>query len=160
MKWLLLLVVLLLPLGALARDGQWGINLYGLSYHLDRDKAEQLGTDNEFNPGIGVRWRTPLARDRWDFFADAGAYHDSGRNTALLAGGGVLWHAGERLRLGGALALFHSDTYNSGRAFVAPLPVLAYEWRRVSLNMVYMPKVRDFNSINTLGFWATVWLDK
>ena len=34
-----------------------GINLYGASYHFDRDKAKEIGLTNEFNPGLGVRWR-------------------------------------------------------------------------------------------------------
>lgn len=153
---LLLALALLCPLAAHA---ELGINVYGLSYHFDRDKAKRLGTDNELNPGLGLRWKRPLDPS-WDFFVDAGAYHDSGKNTALLAGAGVLWRATESLRLGGALAAIHSDTYNRGKAFVAPLPVVAFDLnKRVTLNMVYLPKVRDFNEINTLGFWATVWLD-
>ena len=133
-----------------------GLNVYGLSYHLDRDKAHKLGVDNEFNPGLGVRWRK--VEKSFDWFADVGFYRDSGRNTAALAGGGALWHASEGLRLGGALALLHSDTYNKGKTFVAPLPVAAYDFRRVTLNMVFLPKVHEVNDINTLGFWATVWL--
>jgi len=131
-----------------------GVNVYGASYHFDRDKAKEIGVDNEFNPGLGVRWRK--VEDRWDWFADAGFYRDSGRNTAKLAGVGALWHFGQ-FRLGGALALLQSDTYNRGDAFIAPLPVAAYDFRRVTLNMVYMPKVHEVNDINTLGFWATIW---
>jgi hypothetical protein len=133
-----------------------GLNVYGLSYHFDQDKAHELGVDNQFNPGLGVRLRAP--REAWDWFADAGFYRDSGRHTATLAGGGVLWHVGPALRLGGAVALMHSETYNNGRAFIAPLPVAAYELGRATLNMVYMPKVHEVNDINTLGFWATIWL--
>jgi len=58
---------------------------------------------------------------------------------------------------GGALAFFHSQTYNDGNAFIAPLPLLAYEWRAVTANLVYFPKVSSINEINTLGFWLTFW---
>ena len=75
----------------------------------------------------------------------------------MLAGGGIFWKATERLRLGGALAFFHSETYNDGNAFIAPLPLLAYEWRAVTANLVYFPKVSGINEINTLGFWLTFW---
>lgn len=145
------------PNSLLAQEGQFGINIYGFSYHLDRDKAKSLGVDNEFNPGLGLRYRDRLSGS-FDGFLDGGAYRDSGRNTAVYAGGGVLYRATERLRLGGALALFHSDTYNRGNAFVALLPVVAYDFDRVTFNMVYLPKVRNYNDINTLGFWATIWL--
>src|SRR4051812_18327149 len=154
MTRLLLLAALLVPFAAHA---ELGINVYGLSYHLDRDKAHKLGVDNELNPGLGVRWRQAHS-ERLDWFADAGFYRDSGRNTAVLAGAGALWHATEGLRLGGALAVLHSDTYNRGKTFVAPLPVAAYDFRRVTLNMVFLPKVHEVNDINTLGFWATLWL--
>ncbi len=112
---------------ALSAHAELGINVYGLSYHLDQDKAKELGVDNQVNPGLGVR-------------------------------GGALWHATERVRLGGALALLNSKTYNGGKSFIAPLPVAAYEWGRVTLNAVYMPKVHEVNDINTFGFWLTVWL--
>ena len=153
-KTLLLFAAAALP--SLAQAGDLGINIYGLSYHLDRDRARELHDDNGFNYGLGARYRLP--GESIDWFFDAGAYHDSGRNTAVLAAAGGYWHATERVRLGAALAFLHSRTYNQGQAFVAPLPLAAYEWRSATLNMVYLPKVREFNSINTLGFWLTVWL--
>jgi len=41
---------------------------------------------------------------------------------------------------------------------IAPLPVIAYEWRAATLNMVMLPKVHELNDINTFGFWLTLWL--
>lgn len=151
MKNVILCAALLIPLAAHA---ELGLNVYGLSWHFDQDKAREIGTDNQFNPGLGVRWRK--VEERWTWFADAGFYKDSGRNIAKLAGAGAFWHFGD-LRLGGALAILNSDTYNDGKTFIAPLPVAAWEFRRVTLNMVYMPKVHEVNDINTLGFWATIW---
>lgn len=139
-----------------AQGGEAGLNLYGFSYHFERDRARELGYDNEINPGLGLRYRVPGNRN-FDWFGDAGIYRDSGRNTAVFAGGGILWKPTEGLRLGGALALFHSDTYNDGNPFIAPLPLLAYDWRAVSFNMVYFPKISGINDLNTLGFWLTFW---
>lgn len=141
---------------ALAQAGELGVNVYGFSYHFERDRAKELGFDNEFNPGLGLRYRIP-GREEFDWFIDGGAYRDSGRNTAVFAGGGLLWKLTEGLRLGGALAFFHSDTYNDGDPFIAPLPLLVYDWRAMSVNMVYFPKVSGINDINTLGFWFTFW---
>jgi hypothetical protein len=137
-----------------SKASELGINLYGASYHFERSRAKALGLDNEFNPGLGVRYKDRLGESA-DWFIDAGAYRDSGRNTAIVAGPGALWKATEGLRLGGALAFFHSASYNGGRAFIAPVPVAAYEWRAVTLNVTYFPKVSSFNEINTLGFWLT-----
>jgi len=147
---------LALAMPSLVHAGDLGINLYGLSYHFDRDKARELHYDNWLNYGLGARYRVP--GESIDWFFDAGAYHDSGRNTAVLAGAGGYWHATERVRLGAALAFFRSKTYNGGRGFVTPLPIAGYEWRAATLNMSYQPKVRNINNINTLGFWLTVWL--
>jgi hypothetical protein len=138
-----------------AAQGQLGFNLYGLSYHLDRDEAQARGQDNEFNPGLGLRYRVP--GEKFDPFLEGGIYRDSARNTALYAGGGFFWKASERLRLGGAVAVFNSDTYNAGEPFIAPVPLAAYEWRRVTLNVVYIPKIDSIDTLNTLAFWLTLW---
>jgi len=150
-----LLLVLLVWSSAACAD--LGINLYGASYHFDRQKAEDLGLTNEFNPGLGLRWRKPY-RPTLDFFVDAGFYEDSAENTAKLAGAGALWHATQGLRLGGGLVLMQSETYNRGNAFIAPAPVAAYEWRRVTFNLVYFPKYREVNKTNQIGMWLTIWL--
>ena len=150
----LVLFLLAMPLEGMA--GDWGVNLYGASYHFERSRAKSLGLDNEVNPGLGIRYRAPIS-ERADWFFDAGLYRDSGRNTALIAGPGAFWKATDGLRLGGALAFFNSDSYNGGRAFVAPVPVAAYDWRRVTLNVTYFPRISSFNEINTLGFWLTFW---
>jgi hypothetical protein len=150
MRAVLLALVVCTP----AARADMGINLYGASYHFDRDKAREKGLTHEVNPGLGVRWRPKDSI----LFADAGIYRDSAAHTAKIAGAGALWHAGEHLRLGGALALFKSETYNFGRAFIAPLPLAAYEMRRATFNVVYFPKWRDTNPTNQIGIWVTLWL--
>jgi hypothetical protein len=133
-----------------------GVNIYGLSYHFDQDEAERLGVDNNLNPGLGLRYE--FARhERWSFFADAGAYYDSGKNTAVYGGVGALWQVVGGLRIGAALAVMDSDTYNNGRTFVAPLPLAAYDFGPVTVNLTFFPKVSKFNDVATLGLWFTVW---
>jgi hypothetical protein len=134
-----------------------GLNVYGLSYHFDRDKARERGLTHEGNPGLGIRWR-PASAGSFDTFADAAVYRDSAAHTAKVAGVGLLWHATEHLRLGGGLALLKSETYNHGNAFIAPLPLAAYELRRVTFNLVYFPKWRTENPTNAFGAWVTIWL--
>lgn len=133
-----------------------GVNVYGLSVHFDQDEAERLGVDNNFNPGLGLRYE--FARhDRWSFFADAGAYYDSGKNTAVYGGVGALWQVVGGLKIGAALAVMDSDTYNNGKTFVAPLPLVAYDFGPVTVNLTFFPKVSKFNDVATLGLWFTVW---
>jgi hypothetical protein len=147
----------LLALCASPAHADLGIDLFGASYHFDRDKAKEMGLTHEFNPGLGVRWRKPYT-EHWDLFADAGSYRDSKANTAGFLGGGGLWHATEHVRLGGGLVALKSPTYNQNAGFVAPAPVVAYEGQRVTLNMVYFPKWRETNRTNQVGFWLTFWL--
>lgn len=142
---------------ACAAHAELGLNLYGASYHFDRDKARARGLTHEVNPGLGIRWRA-AEHETWDMFADAAIYSDSAAHTAKIAGGGALWHATEHLRLGGAAALFKSETYNHGNAFIAPVPLAGYELRRVMFNLAYLPKWRDQNVTNQVGAWVTVWL--
>jgi hypothetical protein len=77
---------------------------------------------NEINAGLGLRYRVPHS-ERMTWIADVGAYRDSGRNTALLTGGGALFGISERWRLGAALVLLDSDTYNRGKTALAPVPL-------------------------------------
>jgi len=137
-------------------DGEFGINVYGLSYHLDRERAREIGTVNEINPGLGLRYRFAEWK-RWSFFADAGVFDDSGRNTAKIIGAGAVWDFGKGFRAGAGLVLFSSDTYNLGRPFVAPIPLVSYDAGPVTLNLSFSPKLMPFNEIPTLGFWITFW---
>lgn len=132
-----------------------GINVYGLSYHFDRTQARESGLDNQVNAGLGLRYRLP--RERLDWLIDAGVYHDSGRNTAVLAGAGALWKVAQRWRLGGALVAFKSDSYNRGEAFLAPVPLVAYELRSATLNFTYVPRAAEVNDVATLAVWLTWW---
>lgn len=152
MRWAVLaLAVASQPAAAV----ELALNLYGASYHFDRDKAREMGLTNEWNPGAGLRLRK-RQWERHDLFADAGIYRDSAGRTARFAGGGVLWRAAESLRLGGAVALFRSDTYNHGEAFVAPVPLAAYETRLATFNMAFFPKYGTVNATSQLGFWLSI----
>src|SRR5690606_15447917 len=130
-----------------------GINLFGLSYHFERSRAAEIDADNEFNPGLGVRYRLP--RERMDWLFDLSAYRDSGRRRAVYAGGAAMWKPVRRLGLGLALVAAQSDTYNEGRAFVTPLPLLTLDVGKATVNLTYVPRIRDVNEINTLALWFT-----
>ena len=147
--------VLALLAAGLAGAGEIGINLYGASYHFERERARELGLDNQFNPGIGVRYRQSSERMEW--IADAGIYHDSAERTAMVVGAGAWWKAGESLRLGAALALFKSETYNGGDPALAPLPLAAWDFRPVTVNAAFAPRIAGVNEVSTLLFWLTYW---
>jgi hypothetical protein len=131
------------------------LNVYGLSYHPDREAAHRMRVDNEFNPGLGLHYE--LGNDsRGTTFAEMGAYYDSGRNWAKFAGLGYQFRIGERWRIGGALAAVHSRTYNDGIAFIGMIPLITYDFGRVKLNAVYFPKFGHYNEVDAFGLYISV----
>jgi hypothetical protein len=130
-----------------------GVNVYGLSYHSTviarssrrRQQPQPLASHNFAQV------------ERWSFFADAGAYYDSGRNTAVYGGVGALWQVVGGLQIGGALAVMNSDPYNNGDTFLAPLPLVVYDFGPVTVNLTFFPKVSKYNDVATLGLWFTIW---
>lgn len=154
------LKVILLSIASLSatatQAGDRGISVYGISYHWDRDLAEQNDWDNEFNPEFGFRYHMGTWR-KADAIIDAGAYYDSGRNTAVYAAAGLLWPVDrdKRFNLGVALTAFHSDTYNEGEPFIAPIPLFSMHLEKVVVNLAHFPKLRDLNEIHITAMFLT-----
>jgi len=131
------------------------INVYGLAYHPDRETVHEKGLDNEFNPGLALHYElrnTP----RGITFAELGAYEDSGNSVAAFAGLGYQFKLGEHWRVGGAVALMNSETYNQGTSFVGMVPVVTYDIGRVKLNAVYFPKFGNYNKVAAFGFYLGI----
>jgi len=139
-----------------SRANEVGVDVFGLSYHFDRNEAQALGVDNSVNPGLGFRYRF-AEWSRWTFDAQAGVFRDSGRNTAVYGGVSALWNVAGGLQVGGALAVLNSRTYNDGDAFITVLPLAAYDFGPVTLNVTFFPKIARYNDVATLGFWITLW---
>jgi hypothetical protein len=131
------------------------VHVYGFSYHTDRDGVRRSGLDNEFNTGLGLNY-TLRENERGISFVEAGFYRDSGRNLAKLAGVAYQFKFGAHWRLGGALVGVHSPTYNNGAFFVAPLPILTYDFGLVKLNAIYVPKYGDYNRFAVYGFYISL----
>ena len=55
-----------------------------------------------------------------------------------------------------ALLLFDSRTYNHGRPFIAPIPIVSYDLGPARLNAVYAPRVTDLNDFAVFGFYLSV----
>ena len=89
-------------------------------------------------------------------FVEAGFYRDSGSKLAKVAGAGYQWKLGERWRLGGGLLAVHSETYNGGNPFIAPIPILTYDLGAVKVNAIYVPRYRDYNEFAVFGLYFSV----
>ena len=117
------------------------------------------GLDNEFNAGLGLHYAFH-EDERGVAFVEAGAYRDSGSNLAKLVGLGYQYKLGARWRLGGAVALIQSETYNHTNPFLAPFPILTYDLGGVTLNAMYVPRYGDYNRFAVFGFYLGVPLSK
>jgi len=115
--------------------------------------------DNELNAGLGLNYTTHES-ERGVGFVEAGFYQDSGNNLAKIAGAGYQYKLGKRWRLGAALLAVHSQTYNQGNAFIAPIPVLTYDLGAVKLNAIYVPRYGDYNQFAVFGFYFSIPLAK
>ena len=131
------------------------LNVYGFSYHPDRETAHRLNLDNEVNPGLGLHYEFSDS-ERGTTFAEIGAYQDSGSNLAKFAALGYQFKFAKRWRIGGALAIVHSRTYNEGVAFVAMIPLITYDMGRVKLNATYLPKLGHHNEVAAFGFYISI----
>ena len=131
------------------------LHLYGFSYHTDQRGVRRSGLNNQINLGLGLNYAF-YDDARGEGFVEAGFYRDSGSRIAKLAGVGYQYKLGERWRLGGALVGLYSPTYNHGRFFVAPLPIVSYDLGPVTLNAMYAPRYREYNQFAVFGFYFSM----
>jgi hypothetical protein len=131
------------------------LHVFGLSFHPDRVGTRVNHLDNELNVGLGLYYE--LRNDTLGVTSvESGFYRDSGRNWAKFAGVGYQLKLGERWRLGANLLAIQSETYNKGRAFVAPIPLLTYDFGPVKLNATYIPKVAEYNLFSVYAVYVTI----
>jgi hypothetical protein len=90
------------------------LNVYGLSYHPNREAVHRKNLDNQFNPGLGLHYQL-VDYEQGTTFAEVGAFEDSGRNWAKFAALGYQFKLGSQWKAGGALAVMNSRTYNAGK---------------------------------------------
>jgi hypothetical protein len=155
--WFLAGLIVAIGLSGHAQDLGVGLDVYGISRHAQREEAKRLGVEHEVNPGVGVQLR--MRGNIAEPLAGVGVYRDSGAKIARYAAAGLLLKPfGEGLGIGGLLVALHSETYNHGKSFGAPLPMISYDFGRIALNATYFPRVEGVNEIAALGLWATVWL--
>ena len=131
------------------------LNIYGLAYHPDREKVKKENLDNQVNPGLGLHYELTNSA-RGIIFTELGAYYDSGRNWAKFLSLGYQFKLGENWKFGGAVAAMHSNTYNKGVAFVGMFPLITYDFGPVKANLVYFPKVANYNEVAAFGFYISI----
>jgi hypothetical protein len=136
MKPLLLCLAIFLALPSAAHaDGQnWGITVWGLSYHVDRSVDY-----NEDNWGLGVRYYLKPER----FFVEADALRNSNRGLVLPVSAGAEFRiaqlpAGCRLLGVGALTLAYYQYPNRNTTDIkfGPVPGVSVGCGHVKANLM------------------------
>jgi hypothetical protein len=121
-------------------DGQWDIVLNGRAVHINATHDW-----NEDNWGLGIE-REFGAPGPWIKVALANAFEDSVGDPSYMAGGGLKrrFEIGQRdfyVDLGGVAFLMAREKVNGSRPFPGVLPAATFGFKRVALNLTYMPEV-------------------
>jgi hypothetical protein len=137
-----------------AEASEFGVNFYGFSYHPD--KADSNGNHfHAWNPGLGAQY-TFFQQGRHRFLIDGGIYRNSSAHHSEYISAAYRFRLGFGFELGPVVALYHSPDQNSGKAFIAPLLVFAYRYKRLTLQVVPVPKYKDVNRNAAVGMYFTI----
>jgi len=136
------------------------LHVFGVSYHPDREGTRSSNLDNELNIGLGINYEFQND-DQGMATIETGFFKDSGRYWAKFAGVGYQFKFGDRWRVGADLLAINSQTYNSGRSFIAPIPRLSYDIGKpgaVRINAVYVPKIQEINQFAVYAIYFSLQL--
>ena len=121
-------------------DGGWDVVLNGRAVHMNA-----ANDWNEDNWGLGME-REFATRGPWVKVALVNGFEDSMGDTSYMAGGGLK----RRFRLGrdddfyidvgGVAFLMTRETVNGGQPFPGLLPAATFGFKRVAMNVTYMPE--------------------
>jgi Antimicrobial peptide resistance and lipid A acylation protein PagP len=120
-------------------DSAWDVVLNGRAVHMNA--AE---TWNEENWGIGIE-REFSSTGRWIKVALANGFEDSMGNPSYMAGGGLKrrFHLRSNdfyVDVGGVAFLMTREGFNGNEPFPGVLPAATFGFKRVALNLTYMPE--------------------
>lgn len=127
-----------------------GLNLYGLSYHLDR--RDQSGQRfNEFNPGGGVSF-VFHEHGKSHYSVEGGIFVDSYRKRATYFVLGYEYDLFKPVGIGMVFGVYDSRAVSLDGPIVAAAPFAAIHYRRLCLRVVHLP---EFPGINPYPSFAS-----
>lgn len=139
-----------------ATAGELGINVFGLSYHLDRqdDRGNRF---NEFNYGLGLNY-TFYEDGRSRYYVEGSVYHDSFRNTARYGAVGYDYRLFDQLYFGLIVGLINSEAVSPSGSIVGAVPMLRYRYHWATVSLVHLPKFPGINAYPSFATYLTFWL--
>jgi hypothetical protein len=142
--WTVCLAALLISVcnavNAQQANNGWDVVLNGRAVHMNASKDW-----NEDNWGLGVEREFVSNTSRWVKVALANGFQDSMGDPSYMAGGGLK----RRFRpgaddfyvdLGGIAFLMTREKVNGNRPFPGVLPAATFGFKRVALNLTYLPE--------------------
>jgi hypothetical protein len=119
--------------------GGWGVVLNGRAVHMNAAKDW-----NEDNWGLGME-REFASTGPWVRMALVNGFQDSMGDPSYMAGGGLKRRFRPRgddfyVDVGGIAFLMTRDTVNGGRPFPGLLPAATFGFKRVAVNLTYLPE--------------------
>ena len=120
-------------------NGSWDFVLNGRAVHINAARHW-----NEENWGLGVEHEF-ASRSPWIKMALANGFKDSVGNPSYMAGGGIKrrFTMGSQdfyVDLGGVAFLMTREDVNHNAPFPGILPAATFGFKRVAVNMTYMPE--------------------
>jgi hypothetical protein len=120
-------------------DSAWDVVLNGRAVHMNAARNW-----NEDNWGLGLE-REFSSTGRWVKVALVNAFTDSMDNPSYMAGGGLKrrFRPGSRdfyVDVGGVAFLMTRENVNRNEPFPGLLPAATFGFKRVALNVTYMPE--------------------
>lgn len=143
-RWTVCLATLLTSLchdaAAQSSDGGWDVVFNGRAVHMNAAKDW-----NEDNWGLGVEREFVSSTSPWVKLALANGFQDSMGDPSYMAGGGLK----RRFRpgaddfyfdVGGIAFLMTRERVNGNRPFPGLLPAATFGFKRVAVNVTYLPE--------------------
>jgi hypothetical protein len=120
-------------------DGSWDVVLNGRAVHMNATHDW-----NEDNWGLGVE-REFASTSPWVKVALANGFRDSVGDPSYMAGGGIkrrfMLHSNDfHVDLGGVAFVMTREQVNGNRPFPGVLPAATFGFKRVAVNLTYMPE--------------------
>jgi Antimicrobial peptide resistance and lipid A acylation protein PagP len=125
---------------AQSSDGAWDVVFNGRAVHMNAAKDW-----NEDNWGVGVEREFASPTSRWVKMALVNGFQDSMGDPSYMAGGGLK----RRFRpgaddfyvdVGGIAFLMTRERVNDNRPFPGLLPAATFGFKRVAVNVTYLPE--------------------
>jgi hypothetical protein len=132
-----------------------GLNLYGVSKHLNKLQMSYQPKLNESNPGLGLTMNFVHVKHAV-VFMEAGFFEDSFKNTATYVSAGYRFPICRYVLLGFHLAIYDSKSVNG--TVLAPIPIITFRYHALAIHAIYLPKYESINPFHTIGAYLTLYV--